>query len=73
MSHPLVMMKCMNDAFIDQAIDLLEKTNAHLDPESLSVSQAREQLQMYARARRLVDFGSPLWRAGSTRRRASRT
>jgi hypothetical protein len=40
-----------------QAIALVEKANADLEPELLRLPQARERLEMYARARRLVDFG----------------
>jgi hypothetical protein len=47
----------MEAAYIDQAIELLEKGNADLQPELLSASQARKRLESYARARRLVDFG----------------
>jgi hypothetical protein len=42
---------------VDEAIELLEKANAALEPELLQASDARELLDRYARARRLVDFG----------------
>lgn len=47
----------MGNALIDQAIELLEKANADLQPELLSAPVARRLLASYARARRLVDFG----------------
>lgn len=47
----------MSDALIDQAIELLEKANADLEPELLPAPLARTLLASYARARRLVDFG----------------
>ncbi|HEX2235459.1 MAG TPA: hypothetical protein VHK89_04200, partial [Actinomycetota bacterium] len=40
-----------------QAIALVEKANADLEPELLPLPQARERLELYARARRVVDFG----------------
>src|SRR5918999_811182 len=42
---------------IERASELLKKANADLDPESLSVPQARERLEAYSRAQRLVAFG----------------
>jgi hypothetical protein len=42
---------------IDQAIELLEKANADLQPELLSAPAARRLLASYSRARRSVDFG----------------
>jgi hypothetical protein len=47
----------MANAFIDQAIELLEKANADLQPELLPAPVARRLLASYASARRLVDFG----------------
>jgi hypothetical protein len=47
----------MNNEFIDQAIEFLEKTNAELAPELLPAPKARKMLASYARARRLVDYG----------------
>jgi hypothetical protein len=41
---------------IDQAIELLEKANADLQPELLSAPAARRLLASYSRARRSVDF-----------------
>ncbi|HEX2236411.1 MAG TPA: hypothetical protein VHK89_09065, partial [Actinomycetota bacterium] len=40
-----------------QAIALVEKANADLEPELLRLPQARARLELYARARRVVDFG----------------
>lgn len=42
---------------IDDAVALLEKANADLQPELLTVPEAKELLDGYARARRLADFG----------------
>ena len=44
-------------SLIDQAIELLEKANAELEPELLDSSGARVVLDRYATARRLVDYG----------------
>ena len=44
-------------SLLDQAIELLEKANAELEPELLDSSGARVVLDRYARARRLADFG----------------
>jgi HNH endonuclease len=51
------MLRNMDFGLVDEAIELLEKSNAELEPELLSSSHARELLDRYARARRLVDFG----------------
>ena len=45
------------DAAIDEAIELLEKANADLEPELLSVPGARARLKAYSRAQRLAAFG----------------
>ena len=42
---------------LDQAIELLEKANAFLEPELLDSAGARALLERYARARKLADFG----------------
>jgi hypothetical protein len=42
---------------IGEALTWLEKSNTDLEPELLSVAEAREGLQDYARAQRLVAFG----------------
>ncbi|MGH2805748.1 MAG: HNH endonuclease [Actinomycetota bacterium] len=47
----------MRVAFIDDAVELLEKANADLEPELLTVQQARERLESYSRAQRLAAFG----------------
>ncbi|MEA2461328.1 MAG: hypothetical protein QOH90_1505, partial [Actinomycetota bacterium] len=47
----------MKEALVDQAIELLEKANADLEPELLQGSSARRLLSSYARLRRLADFG----------------
>jgi hypothetical protein len=44
-------------SYVKEAARLLEKANADLEPKLLTVPEARERLQAYARARRLVDFG----------------
>ncbi|MGH2756762.1 MAG: HNH endonuclease [Actinomycetota bacterium] len=44
-------------SYLDQAIELLEKATAELEPEPLDSSGARAALDRYARARRLADFG----------------
>ncbi|MDQ4028844.1 MAG: hypothetical protein M3214_12485, partial [Actinomycetota bacterium] len=57
MSQLIVTIRAMDSALIDQAIELLEKANADLEPELLRAPVARRLLTSYARARRLVDFG----------------
>ncbi|HVF53471.1 MAG TPA: HNH endonuclease signature motif containing protein [Actinomycetota bacterium] len=47
----------MKVAFVDQAIELLEKANADLEPELLDMASARKLLAAYDRAGRLVAFG----------------
>jgi hypothetical protein len=42
---------------LDDAVALLEKANAELEPELLTVAGARERLAVYARARKLIDYG----------------
>jgi hypothetical protein len=59
-SHPLPSIRGMGDAVIDQAIELLEKANADLQPELLSAAGARDQLAAYARAEKLASFGKTL-------------
>ena len=44
-------------SYLKIAIEALEKANAELEPELLDSSSAREVLEIYARARRLVDYG----------------
>ncbi len=47
----------MEVAYVDDAVEQLEKANADLEPELLSVPEARKRLQAYARAQRLAAFG----------------
>ena len=57
MSHPIVMMGSMELSRVDEAIDLLEKANANLEPELLPAPLARRLLGAYARAQKLAAFG----------------
>ena len=43
--------------FIDDAIELLEKSNADLEPELLPAEDAQRLLEAYARAEKLAAFG----------------
>ena len=45
------------DEGLHEAIAVLEKANSNLEPELLSVGEAREQLALYARAAKLAAFG----------------
>lgn len=47
----------MEASYVDQAIQLLEKANADLEPGLLSGSTARKLLRAYARAEKLAAFG----------------
>jgi hypothetical protein len=47
----------MQTASVDEAIELLEKANADLEPELLHAADARRLLEAYARAQRLAAFG----------------
>jgi HNH endonuclease len=47
----------MEFSHLDDAVALLEKANAELEPELLTVAGARERLAVYARARKLIDYG----------------
>ena len=47
----------MELARLQEAIELLEKVNAGLEPELLSVPDAKEHMRLYARAQRLSAFG----------------
>ncbi len=42
---------------LDDALELLEKANADLEPELMSAAQAREAFARYARAERLASYG----------------
>ena len=50
-------MESQAPTLLDQAIELLEKANAELEPELLDSAGARVVLDRYARARRLADYG----------------
>ncbi|MGH2735108.1 MAG: HNH endonuclease [Actinomycetota bacterium] len=47
----------MEVTVLDEAVELLEKANADLEPELLSVHDARMLLESYARVQRLAAFG----------------
>ncbi len=47
----------MDVALVDEAIELLEKANANLEPELLTAPAARKLLRAYARVERLATFG----------------
>jgi hypothetical protein len=49
--------KGMQVEFVDQAIELLEKANADLEPELLNAAGARRLLKAYAKAEKLAAFG----------------
>ena len=55
-SHPLFILIGMSVA-IDQAVELLEKSNANLEPELLTSEGARELMAAYARAEKLAAYG----------------
>jgi hypothetical protein len=57
LSHPPGMMALMDIALIEQAIELLEKANADLEPELADSASARAFLRAYARVQRLGTFG----------------
>ena len=47
----------MEFKYLDDAVGLLEKANANLQPELLTIAGARERLEVYARAGKLIDYG----------------
>ncbi|MGH2828300.1 MAG: hypothetical protein ACRDKF_15175, partial [Actinomycetota bacterium] len=47
----------MEFSHVDEANELLEKANANLEPELLTLASARELLASYARTQRLAAFG----------------
>jgi 5-methylcytosine-specific restriction endonuclease McrA len=47
----------MEFSHLDDAVEAIEKANADLQPELLTVAGARERLEVYARARKLIDYG----------------
>jgi hypothetical protein len=51
------MMGGMQVEVLDEAVELLEKADADLEPELLTAAQARRLMGLYARAQRLVAFG----------------
>jgi HNH endonuclease len=56
-SYPFFILIYMSAASIEQAVELLEKENANLQPELLTTERARELMAAYARAEKLVAFG----------------
>ena len=56
-SQALAIITSMEVSHLDEAIELLEKANADLEPELMTVTQAKERLATYARAQRLVAYG----------------
>ena len=47
----------MQEQLVDRAIALMEKANAELDPDALTLRQAKKLLASYARAEKLAGFG----------------
>jgi hypothetical protein len=47
----------MQEKFLDQAIELLEKANVDLEPELMTAQRARKLLDSYARVQRLGSYG----------------
>jgi 5-methylcytosine-specific restriction endonuclease McrA len=47
----------MKVAYLEEAVELLEKANADLEPELTSVPEAKEGLEVYARLQRLAGYG----------------
>ncbi len=47
----------MTTAVLDEALELLEKANANLEPELLAAEAARDLMGRYVKAQRLIDFG----------------
>jgi hypothetical protein len=43
--------------YLDVALEALDKANANLEPELMTVAQAKARMEVYARARRRVDYG----------------
>jgi hypothetical protein len=56
-SHPFFTMLTVDTVLVEQAIELLEKANAQLDPELLPAPLARRLLAGYARAGKLAAYG----------------
>jgi hypothetical protein len=57
LSHPLLIMIDMSAVQVEQAVELLEKANADLEPELLPAPLARRLLSAYARAEKLAAYG----------------
>src|ERR687884_766602 len=51
------MMALMGMSFVDDAITLLEKAPAELQPELLAAADARRLMERFARAEKLAAFG----------------
>ncbi len=47
----------MKRSYVEDAVELLEKANADLDPELISIPEAKRQLESYAKAQRLGAYG----------------
>ncbi|MDP9234682.1 MAG: HNH endonuclease, partial [Actinomycetota bacterium] len=57
-SHPLfIIIVVMDLSHVEQAVELLEKANAELQPELLPAAAADELLAAYARAEKLAGYG----------------
>ncbi|HEX3327749.1 MAG TPA: HNH endonuclease [Actinomycetota bacterium] len=58
MSHPLfIIIVVMDLSHVEQAVELLEKANADLQPEVLPAAAADRLLAAYARAEKLAGYG----------------
>ena len=57
LSHPLFIIIAMSAVQVEQAVELLEKANADLEPELLPAPLARRLLAVYARAEKLAAYG----------------
>jgi hypothetical protein len=56
-SHPVWIILDMDASYVEQAVELLEKANAGLQPELLPVDAAHRLLAAYARAEKLAGYG----------------
>jgi hypothetical protein len=54
------MIEGMEATHVDEAVELLEKANANLEPELLSAHAARDLLAAYARAEKLSAYGKTM-------------
>jgi hypothetical protein len=57
LSQLIFIITGMEFSHVDEAVALLEKANANLEPELLSSGAARRMLETYARAQKLAAFG----------------